>query len=83
MSIDDDTIAGFFTLTDLSVMIASSQILQEALMTILVDIRSEYWEENLVTVTFEFLECEAYYYRSGADVSISTHSHTSDLIFDL
>ena len=44
-----------------------------------IDVLSDYWEETYFTATFEFLECEAYSYRSGEDMSMSFHYFTTDL----
>ena len=46
-----------------------------------VSVKSEYWVENFTTVTFDFLECETYFARSEADMTIQTGTYSEELTF--
>ena len=63
MSINDEASEGWFLLNENSIVIILSGIPLESPFTVIIDTRSDYWEENYITATFEFLECLPYYQR--------------------
>ena len=63
MSIDDEASEDWFLLNEYSIEITLSGIPLESPFTVFIDARSDYWEENYITATFEFLECLLYYQR--------------------
>ena len=83
MYIDDPESEEYFELEGTSVYHAPWDMASGTLVTMLITVRSEYWEEDLVTATFEYLECEEYFHRAGAELAMSVHAHATDLTLDL
>ena len=85
MSIDDTSSGEIFSLYENRVLIRSRAIAQATTLTMSIDIRSDYWEENYITASFEFIDCESYYYRSeeNINVTMSTNSYSKDLTLGL
>ena len=52
MSIDDTSSGEIFSLYENRVLIRSKAIAQDTTLTMSINIRSDYWEENYITASF-------------------------------
>ena len=70
MSIYEEVYGDYFELAGDQVILNARDIMVDIDVTMIVDVKSEYWKESFTEATFLFLECEAYFVRSNADLTI-------------